>query len=552
MRIGAEDGAEGANVTEMWLMAGQGSPFRKNRVWFRIAGLSATTIDTIMHHKEASLTQPDPKMPKHAGNMPGSQHVSRSKPRCRDNSMLCVRAMAIVLFSVFLLLPVTRSHANDLTNDLAPPPVRPHLLLDADSGEILSSEAPFLRWAPASLTKMMTAYVVFRQLELGHLAMNSPVRVSEAALSQPPSKMGLPIGTILTIENALNIIMVKSANDIAVALAESVAGSEEAFVALMNSHARRLGMADSHFTNPHGLHDREQYTSARDMAVLTMTISREFRKHDRFFNIPGIRVGKRRLRNHNALVERFPGTNGMKTGYVCASGFNVVVRTRRKGRELIAVVFGGDSGLERNVKAAQLLQEGFDGSTAKTGLLLSSYARPFNTPIIPQDITNRICPGKYAALVVPDPRPDDAPKASEFDPIDTQLPVEDDDESTSDSKAAKEKDAVATVTPVKRPAIVVSPNNPVIANLGADRLDKVPAAESTAVAIPEDSPPTARELEAVYLSPRKRPRDDVEVTLGGATGPNPNGIKHTDGGVYVAPTPVPVKKPSLDLADAGE
>jgi len=143
------------------------------------------------------------------------------------------------------------AHAEDLKQL----PKRPHLILDATSGDVLSHELAFARWAPASLTKMMTAYTVFRTLELQSISMNSPVRISEEAISQPPSKMGFPVGTILNIETALKIIMVKSANDISVALAEATSGSEENFVALMNAHARRLGMIDTQFPNPHGLHE---------------------------------------------------------------------------------------------------------------------------------------------------------------------------------------------------------------------------------------------------------------------------------------------------------
>ncbi len=249
----------------------------------------------------------------------------------------------------------TAAHADDLRKQ----PKRPHLVVDMNTGEVLSHELAFARWAPASLTKMMTAYTVFRTLQLQSITMDSPVRISEHAISQPPSKMGFPVGTILNIETALKIIMVKSANDISVALAESTSGSEEQFVALMNSHARRLGMIDSHFVNPHGLHDAKQFTSARDMALLTLQLTKEFPQFANFFNIPAIRFGNRRLRNHNALLRLFDGTNGMKTGYVCASGFNVAVRVKRNKRNLVAIVFGEKSGLRRNLKAARLLQENF-------------------------------------------------------------------------------------------------------------------------------------------------------------------------------------------------
>ena len=270
-------------------------------------------------------------------------------------------AKVMVFRKLFTCLVVVLLTIPAWAKDLSPPPQRPHLLVDISNGKVLSGELETARWAPASLTKMMTAYTVFRALELQHLEMNSPVRISEHALSQPPTKMGFPIGTILTIETALKIILVKSANDVSVALAESVGGSEDNFVQLMNSHARRLGMTDSQFTNPHGLHDGMQFTSAYDMARLTIGLTKEFPQYADFFDIPAVRVGRRRLRNHNALVRLFEGTTGMKTGYVCASGYNVVVRTTRNDRTLVAVIMGAKGGLSRNVDAAMLLTDGFAG-----------------------------------------------------------------------------------------------------------------------------------------------------------------------------------------------
>ncbi|GIL00608.1 MAG: D-alanyl-D-alanine carboxypeptidase [Alphaproteobacteria bacterium] len=235
----------------------------------------------------------------------------------------------------------------------------PSIVVDVRSGKVLSQEQAFDRWYPASLTKLMTVYTVFREIESGRVSLTSPVRISQKALAEPPSKMGFPAGTILNVDNAIKIVMVKSANDISTALAESVAGSEAAFVAKMNEHARRLGMTDSRFTNAHGLHDTGQYTTARDMAVLAIAIRREFPRYGDYFDIPAIRVGKQRLSNHNPLLARFDGTTGMKTGFLCASGLNIVVSAKRGLRELIAVVLGGPTGQERNVRAARLLSEGF-------------------------------------------------------------------------------------------------------------------------------------------------------------------------------------------------
>ena len=295
--------------------------------------------------------------------------------------------------SVLLAVSMLGAKANAIDEEIAP-----QILIDLDRREVLAHENAFRRWPPASLTKMMTAYVVFRAIKLQQVALNSPVRISNEALAEPPSKMGFPVGTVLTIDNALKIIMVKSANDISVAIAEAISGNEYKFVQLMNAHARRLGMHDTNFVNPNGLPEEGQYTTARDFAVLTFALTHEFPEFRSYFNIPAIRIGNRRLRNHNALLERFDGTTGMKTGYVCASGSNVVVRTERDGRRLAAVILGGRSGLVRNVRAAKLLQEGFDG-------LYDEIAVPFKSfrsldPVDPEraDITRVICPKKYAGM----------------------------------------------------------------------------------------------------------------------------------------------------------
>lgn len=270
----------------------------------------------------------------------------------------------------------------------------PHIVVDVKSGKVLSQEQAFDRWYPASLTKLMTAYTVFREIETGRISMQSPVKVSQNALAEPPSKMGFPVGTVLTVDAAIKILMVKSANDIATALAESTAGSEAAFIARMNENARRLGMNDTNFTNAHGLHDTRQYTTARDLAVLALAIRREFGKYDDYFNIPAIKVGKRKLSNHNPLLSRFDGTNGMKTGFLCASGLNIAVSARRGFRELVAVVLGGPTGQERNVRAAKLLSDGFSKNVLFVSAKLDDLRPSGAVNRTPRDIRDFVCSRK--------------------------------------------------------------------------------------------------------------------------------------------------------------
>ncbi|MEM7301704.1 MAG: D-alanyl-D-alanine carboxypeptidase family protein [Pseudomonadota bacterium] len=252
---------------------------------------------------------------------------------------------------------------------------RPQILVDADRAIVLAHTDAFQRWHPASITKLMTAYVIFRAIKAGEITLESPVRVSKNALSNPPSKMGLPEGTILNFDNALKMLIVKSANDIAVAIGESLSGTESAFVARMNQTAKQIGMLDTNFVNPHGLHHDLQYTTARDMAVLAIALHREFPQYGPLFRIKRIRHGKAILKSHNPLTERFSGSDGFKTGYICAGGYNLVGSATRNGRRLVTVVLGATHPSKRAVRAGKLLTEGFDG-TLKSATPLANF-RPY-------------------------------------------------------------------------------------------------------------------------------------------------------------------------------
>ena len=171
--------------------------------------------------------------------------------------------------------------------------------------------------------------------------------------------MGFKSGTTVTVDNALKMLMVKSANDMAVLLAEGVSGSIEKFADDMNAASRRLGMTQSSWVNPNGLPADEQVSSARDMAILARAILRELPEYEMYWHIPAIKFGRRVMRNTNGLIGRYPDADGMKTGFICASGFNVVATATRNGRKLIVVVFGSRSGAARSEKAAQLFEKGF-------------------------------------------------------------------------------------------------------------------------------------------------------------------------------------------------
>jgi D-alanyl-D-alanine carboxypeptidase len=183
--------------------------------------------------------------------------------------------------------------------------------------------------------------------------------VSRNALAQAPTKMGFAVGTQVTVDNALKMMMVKSANDMAVLLAEGVDGSIENFADDMTRTAHRLGMTESNFVNPNGLPADGQITSARDLAILARALIHDFAEYNYYWHIPAIKFGRRVVRNYNKLLGRYPGADGMKTGFICASGFNLVATATRGNKQLIAVVLGAPSSAARAVKAAELLEGGF-------------------------------------------------------------------------------------------------------------------------------------------------------------------------------------------------
>jgi D-alanyl-D-alanine carboxypeptidase len=235
------------------------------------------------------------------------------------------------------------------------------LLIEASTGKVLHAENATYPWYPASVTKLMTAYTTLRAIKEGHLGFGTMLTVSRNAAAQQPTKMGIKVGTRLTVDNALKMLMVKSANDMAVTIAEGVGGSIEGFADMMNANARRLGMTESHFVNPNGLPAENHVTSARDLGILARALILEFPEDDSYWHIHAIQYGNRVMRNYNSLLDRYPGADGMKTGFICASGYNVVASATRNGRRLIAIVLGAYSGAVRAQKAAQLFERGFNG-----------------------------------------------------------------------------------------------------------------------------------------------------------------------------------------------
>jgi D-alanyl-D-alanine carboxypeptidase len=273
-----------------------------------------------------------------------------------------------------------------------PAAANPMLLVDMQTGEVLYNEDGGQPWHPASLTKLMTAYVTFAAIAQGRISLDTQIKISKKAWNQAPAKSGLAVGSSITLRDALYILVVKSANDIAVAIAEAVSGSTDKFVDEMNAMAAAMQLTATHYVNPHGLHHDDQVTSARDLAVLTLYIRRDYPQYLPMFGTEAVKLGKASLETNNGLLEHFQGTTGMKTGYVCSSGLNIVATINRGGQELLGVVLGGSSARERNEMAAELFLRGLSGAVKGTG---ESVVALRNIAAEPVDMRPLIC-GKKA------------------------------------------------------------------------------------------------------------------------------------------------------------
>ncbi len=269
----------------------------------------------------------------------------------------------------------------------------PALVIDSETELVLFAEEPDRPWYPASLTKLMTAYLTFEAVKSGKLMWQSDAVVSVHAHAQPPVKADLRVGQKIQIAVAARAMIVRSANDIAMVLAEAVAGSEAAFVDQMNVTARRLKMTRTHFTNPSGLPDPEQISSARDLALLARAILLDFPEQAALFAAHDVQIGRVNFSTVNGLLVTVGGADGMKTGFTCAAGYNVVATVTRDGHKLIAVVLGAPSRHARSIRATSLLEVAFRGSLVGMWVhapRLASLALAPAEPVSPVDLSKTV------------------------------------------------------------------------------------------------------------------------------------------------------------------
>lgn len=292
-----------------------------------------------------------------------------------------------------------------------------YLVIDAVTGrELISDRADELRY-PASLTKLMTLYLTFAALDSGRLSLGDALPVSASAHNAQPTKMGVPLGGSVTVRDAVMGLVTRSANDAAIVLAEAQGGgSEETFARAMTQKARQLGMASTFYRNASGLPNREQVTTARDLARLASALLRDFPHYYALFSVQSYRYHGRPLENHNRMLLTYQGADGFKTGYTSASGFNLVMSATRDGRRLIGVVMGGDTAYQRDRQMADLMDRGF--ATAQS-MNLPTWSLP-RSPSTPRYAASQFAPG---APLTEAPRSAVASKSPPLPPVAPAAPA---------------------------------------------------------------------------------------------------------------------------------
>lgn len=288
------------------------------------------------------------------------------------------------------------------------------MVVDVKSGRTLhavNEDAPRI---PASLTKVMTLYMLFEQLERGRFNMNSELRVSAYAASQPPTKLGLRPGSTIEVEDAIKSMITLSANDVSVAVAENIAGSEEAFAEQMTRKARALGMSATRFYNPHGLpHSPPNLTTARDLTVLARAIQERFPKYFPLFQTRSFQYGSRTVRGHNRLLGRVEGVDGIKTGYTRASGFNLMTSARTEGKQIVSIVLGGRSGASRDAIMTDLVLANLPRATGggRTAPMVAEAPEPQERQErVEQRVEREQRPRQQVATVADEPAPIPVPR----------------------------------------------------------------------------------------------------------------------------------------------
>ena len=297
--------------------------------------------------------------------------------RLRSGVLGFVAAAAAVVFSG---APADAAHRRHHAKD-SYAPLFASIVVDGNTGQVLYAANADASCHPASLTKIMTLYLLFERLDAGRIRLDTPLRISEHAAEQAPTKLGLKVGQTISVEDAIKAVVTKSANDAAVAIAENLAGNESAFAKLMTQKAHALGMSRTTYVNASGLPDDDQVTTARDEALLGRAIQERFPRYYKYFSTTDFVYRGRAIHNHNHLLGEVVGVDGIKTGYTRSSGFNLVTSVHRDGRYIVAVVLGGRSAVARDARMRALINAHIkEAALHRTAPLLAENADPQDAP----------------------------------------------------------------------------------------------------------------------------------------------------------------------------
>jgi D-alanyl-D-alanine carboxypeptidase len=283
-------------------------------------------------------------------------------------------------------------------------PVASSILVDAATGEVISANNADARTYPASLTKMMTLYQLFDALKRGQIGMNDTIVFSAHAAAQDATNLAVSAGDTIKVETAIKAVVVRSANDAATAIGEKLAGTEWAFAKRMNQTAKALGMTNTVFQNANGLPDPDQHTTARDMAILAVSLLRDFPEYYHYFSVESFTYRGVQYAGHNRVLNKFDGADGIKTGYIRASGFNLVTSAQRNGRRLVGVIMGGETPYIRDKNMVAMMTKGFKTtSTTGTQLALNGSVKMTPTPAAPATLAVAAAAQPAPAASVPPP-----------------------------------------------------------------------------------------------------------------------------------------------------
>lgn len=424
---------------------------------------------------------------------------------------LSARVRRAILGSVLAML-LAVSGVSLSADDVTAAPKFSAMTVDARTGEVLYAQDPDGMRHPASLTKMMTLYILFEELKAGRLGLQSNITVSARATGMAPSKLGIRAGGTITVETAIQALVVKSANDVAAAVAETISGTEKAFAKRMTTTARAIGMSRTTFANASGLPNPAQVTTARDMATLGLRLMRDFPQYYPYFRTRSFVFQGRTIKGHNRLLGSYEGTDGIKTGFINASGFNLVSSVRRGDKRLVGVVMGGRSGASRDTYMKKMLSEHFD--EAKAGKTVAAYAGSAKGAVPVEEVQPEAPDANVAAVQQTAPAP--------------KKPVKKKD------KPQKKKDVAATATSAEESAEPAqAEDEDSIGELAAEVAgsQQAPAADPSQSQPAPDNQTSASAVETV-------PQPSEESTDAQGTAP--------------ADTPFVVKTPEQQLADQAQ